>query len=169
MRRLIPVLLVLLLAVGAAGCGGETSREDFEAQVRESRDTTDQALRNIALSEDWDQLLLRIRAASDQIGRAAEELDEVGAPDELEDEHRELVLSLRGLSEEVGNTATALEEEPAFQESPVSALEFAFWDRTQNALAALREQGVDAPPLGRHAPEQGGPGVGGEDDGAGES
>jgi hypothetical protein len=165
MRRLLPVLLVLLLALGAAGCGGdEPTREEFEAQVRDSRDRTDEALENITTAEDWDTLLLRIRAASDQIGAAAEDLDEAGAPEELEAEARELVLSLRGLSDEVGNTATALEEEPAFQQSPVSALEFAFWDRTQEALAALREQGVEAPPLARHsAPTQGGAG---EDDGS---
>ena len=151
--RLASVLVVASLALAAAGCGS-TSREDFEAQVRDSRDRTDAALANIATAQTWDELLLRIRAASDQIGSAADDLEEVGAPDGLEEEAEELVTSLRGLSEEVGNTATALEEEPTFQEAPVSALEFAFWDRTQEALAALRAEGIDVQPLGRHAPPE---------------
>jgi hypothetical protein len=151
-RRLIPLLLVLILALAAAGCGGGPSEEEFAAQVRDSRDRTDTALENITTSEDWDQLLLRIRAASDQIRSAAQDLDEVGAPGEYEDEARELVTSLRGLADEVGNTAAALEEEPTFEQQPVSALEFAFWDRTQEALEALRAEGIDVSPLQRHAP-----------------
>jgi outer membrane murein-binding lipoprotein Lpp len=154
LRRIAPLFAVVLAALAASGCGGGPSEEEFASQVRDSRDRTDAALQNITTAEDWDQLLLRIRAASDQIGSAAEDLDEVGAPDEYEDEARELVTSLRGLSEEVGNTATALEEEPTFQDQPVSALEFAFWDRTQEALASLRTLGIDVPELGRHAPAQ---------------
>lgn len=151
-RLAAPLLIVLALAV--AGCGAETSQEEFEAQVRESRDRTNAALANIATAEDWDQLLLRIRAASDQTRAAAEDLDETGAPSDLEDEANELVLSLRGLSDELDATADALEEEPTFEQAPVSALEFAFWDRMQEALNALRQEGVEVAPLERHAPPE---------------
>jgi hypothetical protein len=146
------LFLALLLATAAVGCGGGPSEDEFASQVRDSRDRTDAALENVTTSEDWDQLLLRIRAASDQIRAAAQDLDEVGAPDEYEEEARELVVSLRGLADEVGNTAVALEEEPTFEQQPVSALEFVFWDRAQEALGALRDQGIDVPPLERHAP-----------------
>jgi hypothetical protein len=154
LRRVAPLLAGLLVVLVAAGCGGGPSEEEFASQVRESRDRTDAALENITTSEDWDQLLLRIRAASDQIRTAAEDLDEVGAPDAYEEEARELVTSLRGLADEVGNTATALEEEPTFEQQPVAALEFAFWDRTQEALTTLRDRGIDVPALDRHTPPQ---------------
>lgn len=152
LRRLPPLLLALPLALAAAGCGGGPSQEEFSSQVRDTRDRTDTALENITTAEDWDQLLLRIRAASDQIRSAADDLDEVGAPDEHEEGAEELVTSLRGLADEVGNTAEALEQEPAFQEQPISALEFAFWQRTQEALTALRNEGIEVAPLDRHAP-----------------
>jgi hypothetical protein len=149
-RRLLPLLLVAFVAV-ASGCGGDApTQEEFETQVQQTRDRTDGTLQNITTATSWDELLLRIRAAADETRAAAEQLDETGAPDGLEDEARELVISLRGLADELAATADALEEETTFDEQPVSGLDFAFWDRAQEALEALREQGVDVEPLARH-------------------
>jgi hypothetical protein len=154
--RICAVLVVVLAASAAAGCGGsEPSQAEFEAQVRESRDRTDAALANIGTSETFDQLLLRIRAASDEARSAAEDLDELGAPGDFDDDAGELVTALRGLADELSATADAIEDDPTFDEQRITGLQFEFWTRTQEALTSLREQGVEVPPLEPHAlPEQ---------------
>ncbi len=154
--RICAVLLVVLAASAAAACGGsEPTQAEFEAQVRDSRDRTDAALENIGTAETFDQLLLRIRAASDQTRAAADDLDELGAPGDFDDEADELVTALRGLADELAATADAIEDDPTFDEQRITGLEFRFWTQTQTALTSLREQGVEVPPLAQHAlPEQ---------------
>jgi hypothetical protein len=150
MLRLVLALGMLLAGLSAAGCmGDETSRADFETQVVESRDRTDAALEHVTGARTWDDLIERIVLAGDAAEAASDDLAETGAPGELEDEARELRLALRALAEEILATAEALDDE-AFEGSTVQGLEFENWNRVQRALAALRKQGVEVPPLERH-------------------
>jgi hypothetical protein len=150
MRRTILALPLALFALATAGCmGGDASREDFEAQVVESRDRTDAALEHVTGARTWDDLLKRIVLAGDAAESAGDDLADTGAPGELEDEAEELRVALRALAEELVATAEALDD-PSFEGSTVQGLEFKNWNRVQKALTALRQEGVEVPPLERH-------------------
>jgi hypothetical protein len=150
MTRLPLVAMLLLVVLVAAGCMGDsTSREDFEAQVRDARDRTDFALAHMTRATTYDELLERIEIAGVEADGAARELDDAGAPSDLRGQADELRDALRALSNELSATAEALSDEQ-FEGSNVQGLEFENWDRVQAALEDLREEGIDVPPLERH-------------------
>ena len=146
MLRTLFASTLLLLALVAAGCAG-SSRDDFADQVRASRDRTDAALENMARSQSVDELLERLRTAADEARGAADDLDQVDPPDELEDEADRLSSAFRALADEVEATAEALADVDF--ESPIEGLDFRNWNSVQDALAELRNQGIDVPPLER--------------------
>ncbi len=143
--------MVLLVALTAAGCmgGGDTSQEEFAAQVVESRDRTDAALEHMTGARTLDDLLERLDLAGDATRAAADDLEDAGAPDELQDEAEELTNGLRALGDEVSATAEALADDQ-FEGSSIQGLEFTNWNRVQSVLADLRKQDIDVPPLERH-------------------
>lgn len=147
--RLTALALALGLALAAAGCGGGPTREDFEAQVQDTRDRTDAALAEVTTAETFDELLGNLTTAGNRTEEAADDLDELGAPDEYEDQAGELVDGLRALAEELRATAAALED-MQLQNSPISGLEFENWNRVQDVLRELQQRGLDVQPLERH-------------------
>jgi hypothetical protein len=142
------VVFSMLLAL-TAGCAGDASREDFEEQVLESRDRTDAALEFITQAQTFDELINRIRLASAASEAAADDLDEVGAPDELAEQGDELSDALHDLGEELEATADGIDS-PEFEGSTVQGLEFRNWVRVNRVLESLREQGIEVAPLERH-------------------
>ena len=80
-RHLLLVLLAVLLLV-AAGCGGsgEPSPEDYAEAVVLNRNRVDFVLARITRAKSQDELLTRMDEASLVIGKAADELDDKGAP-----------------------------------------------------------------------------------------
>ena len=113
MSRTFLVLTMVLVALMAAGCmgGGDTSQEEFAAQVVETRNRTDAALEHMTGARTYDDLLDRIDLAGDAAQAAADDLDDAGAPSELEDQAEELVEALRALGDELAATAEALDDE----------------------------------------------------------
>lgn len=146
---LLTVVLVALMAAGCMGGGADPSQEEFAAQVVETRNRTDAALEHMTQARTYDDLLDRIDLAGDAAQAAADDLEDAGAPSELEDQADELVEALRALGDELAATAEGLDD-PQFEGSTIEGLEFTNWNRAQRALDDLREQGVDVPPLERH-------------------
>ncbi len=147
MSRTFLVLTVVLVALMAAGCmgGGDTSQEEFAAQVVETRNRTDAALEHMTGARTYDDLLDRIDLAGDAAQAAADDLDDAGAPSELEDQAEELVEALRALGDELAATAEALDDEQFDGLDRSKASSFTNWNRAQSALDDLREQGVERP------------------------
>ena len=71
---------------------------------------------------------------------------------ELEQERDQLADNLLALSDEIVATVETFESFPD-QAEATRALNFENWNAVQASLAALRREGVEVPPLGRHAPE----------------
>ncbi len=153
-RRTSLALATVAAAVAAvaAGCGGGgTSREDFEADVRETRDRVDTALASITKASSKEDLLNRMEDASAVVSVAADELDRERAPDEFDDEKDALVARLYELSSELEATSTDIQR-PEFESIVGAAGGFSFesWDATNEVLQQLRQQGIDVQPLARH-------------------
>jgi uncharacterized Ntn-hydrolase superfamily protein len=146
---LLAAVLVALMAAGCMGGGADPSQEEFAAQVVETRNRTDAALEHMTGARTYDDLLDRIDLAGDAAQAAADDLEDAGAPSELEDQAEELVEALRALGDELTATAEALDDEQ-YDGSTIQGLNFTNWTRAQTALDDLREQGVDVPPLERH-------------------
>jgi hypothetical protein len=141
------LVLVLVLGVGCAG-GDE---EDFETEVRETRDRVDDAMAQIGDATSFEDLLRRLRLGGSEVRGASDELGEEDAPDELETETEELVDACVALSGEMTATAAALED--VTQEgssSEIEGINFRNWNRVQRALAAFRREDVAVDPLNRY-------------------
>ena len=148
-RIALGLLAAVLTVVGLAGCGGEPSQEEFEADMVAARDRVDEALEQVTNATSIDDLLARLRIASAEVRSAATDVSEAEAPDDLKDEERELAATLLEFSSEISATVTTLEElEGAAAET--KGLDFAGWTETQKRLAALRKAGVQVPNLERH-------------------
>ena len=149
-RRLVLGVLVAVLALaGLAGCGGEPSQEEFEADMVAARDRVDEALEQVTNATSVEDLLARLRIASAEVRSAATDVSEADAPDDLKDEERALAATLLAFSSEITATVTTLEDlEGAAAET--KGLDFQGWTDTQKRLEELRKAGVQVPNLERH-------------------
>lgn len=152
MLRSTLIVCSVLVATVVAGCGG-ASKEEFSADVLAARNDADAGFAQIVQATSVEDLLARMRIAAVEIRRAATDVREANAPDGLEDERDALADKLLALSDEIAATVETLD---AFPEQAASArgLNFVQWDEVQKALAKLRKQGVNVPPLERHAAAQ---------------
>ena len=152
--RAFPILVVLLvLALLAAGCSGDDSSESFEREVVAARDTADSAFANIREPESTQDLILRLRSGRDEIASASGTVAVADAPDDLTEERRRFAGALSDLAQEfdaAANTVELVQGGPAGEQGQVETLVFDNWEKVQVALAALREEGIDVEPLRRH-------------------
>lgn len=154
--RHVPVtftlVLTLLIALLAAGCGGsEASKEDFGSAMISARNDTDAGLAQIVLADSWEDLLERMKVAAVEVRGAASEVRTADAPEELEDERDLLAERLVALSDEIISTVETFESFPTAQST--SALNFEQWNTVQASLASLRREGIKVKALERHKPE----------------
>ena len=153
MPRPLVIVSALLVAALGAGCGGSNAtKEDFRQDVVTARNHTDAGLAQIVNAQSVDDLLDRMRIAASEVRSAARDLEEAGAPKELQDERDALASRLLALSDEIASTVETLESFPT-QAETTRALSFEEWERVQTALKKLRQQGVNVRPLERHKPE----------------
>ena len=135
---------LLLVAAGCAG-GGDPSPEATREAVVLNRNRVDfvlaritqRAVRRTSCSRAW----TRPRSS---IGKAADELDDKGAPSDFQPEADNLVKSLRQLSVDVQATADQARQ-PGLREPPprrARGLSFDSWDDVNKALAGLAGKGV---------------------------
>jgi hypothetical protein len=148
-------LLVLLLALGlvASACGGsgEPSVEEFSDAVVLNRNRTDFVLGRITRAQSLEELFTRMDEAALTISKAADELDETGAPSDYQPEADDLVKWLRQLSVDVQATADQARV-PGFEGliTETNAISFDSWDEVNKALAGLAGKGIDVTILQRH-------------------
>jgi len=141
-------VVLVAMALAVAACSRGASREEFEDDVRASRDHVDAALAQVTSARTFNELVERLRVAADDISVAADEIEDAGAPDNLRDERDELAESYRALSNEVDATAASLQD--VGRRGLIQGLNFENWDRVQRVLASLRNQEINVRPLGRH-------------------
>lgn len=137
-------------ALALAGCGGgDISRADFQQEVVSARNRIDFALEHASQSTDRDMVIDRLDGAAVDIRDAADDLDDVGAPDGFEDEADRLVEAMRVFADEIEGTVDEFEafRLPLHQ---LQGLNFTGYTQVQQALLALRRQGIQVPLLGRH-------------------
>jgi hypothetical protein len=142
---------VLLLAVGlatsASACGGssEPSAEEFAKAVVLNRNRVDFVLGRITRAQSVDELLTRMDEAAIVIGKAADELEDTGAPDDYQPEADDLVTSFRQLSVDIQATADQART-PGFEDlltnPALNGLSFESWDQANKALAGLAGKGI---------------------------
>jgi hypothetical protein len=143
----VALVLALLPLLAACSLGSD---DDFAETVQASRNDVDRALQQVTEATTFDDLLERLRSSSRTIAVAADRVAETDPPDDLRDERDELEQSYRALADEVDATAVALEDVTNEDSPPIEGINFRNWDRVQRALTALREEGIEVRPLGRH-------------------
>jgi len=136
----------------SAGDGTPSTRAEYKVVVVKNRDRVDFVLGRLSSAKSLEELLVRMDEAAKTIDAAAGDLDKVTPPKGLEDEHGRLVGKLEALSADIQGTADQARE-PGFQDLLLTAdgLSFDSWDEINAVLKDLREQGVEVPPLSRHA------------------
>ena len=144
-RRSVFVLLAVLVLI-AAGCGGgQPSAEDYADAVVLNRNRADFVLGRITRAQSPEELLNRMDEAALVIGKAANELDDKGAPDEFQPEASNLVKWLRQLSVDIQATADQARV-PGFEnlltDQALQGLSFDSWDNVNKALAGLAGKGI---------------------------
>jgi hypothetical protein len=149
-------LLVLLLALGlvASACGGSggPSVEEYSDAVVLNRNRTDYVLGRITRAQSLEELFTRMDEAALTISKAADELDETGAPSDYQPEADDLVKWLRQLSVDVQATADQARV-PGFEGliTETNAISFDSWDEVNKALAGLAGKGIEVTILQRHS------------------
>ena len=101
------LLVLLLLALGllVSGCGGSgPSVEEYSDAVVLNRNRTDFVLGRITRAQSLEELFTRMDEAALTISKAADELEETGAPSDYQPEADDLVKWLRQLSVDVQAT-----------------------------------------------------------------
>jgi len=145
-HRLLVVALLGVLLVIAAGCGGgQPSAEDYADSVVLNRNRVDFVLARITRAQSPEELLNRMDEAALVIGKAADELDDDGAPVDFQPEAGKLVKSMRQLSVDIQATADQ-SREPGFEDllnnQSLNGLSFDSWDSMNKALAGLAGKGI---------------------------
>jgi hypothetical protein len=149
-------LVVLLLAVSlvATACGGfgGPSVEEYSDAVVLNRNRVDFVFGRITRADSVEEFLTRMDEAAIVIGKAGEELDKLGAPDEFQPEADELAAAFSQLSVDIQATADQART-PGFEGliTEMNAISFDSWDQANKALAGLAGKGVPVSILQRYS------------------
>jgi hypothetical protein len=151
-RLLVVLLLALGLVASACGGSGEPSVEEFSDSVVLNRNRTDFVLARITRAQSLEELFTRMDEAALTISKAADELEDTGAPSDYQPEADDLVKSLRQLSVDVQATADQARV-PGFEGliTETNAISFDSWDQVNKALAGLAGKGIEVMILQRHS------------------
>lgn len=150
--RLLLVLLLSLCLVASACGGGEPSVEEFGDAVVLNRNRADFVLGRITRAQSLEELLTRMDEAAVVIGKAADELEDTGAPADFQPEADNLVEGFRQLSVDIQATADQARI-PGFENlfQGTQALAFDSWDDSNEALAGLAGKGIQVSILQRYS------------------
>jgi hypothetical protein len=145
--RLLLVLLLAAVSLAVSGCGGsEPSVEEFGDAVVLNRNRVDFVLGRITRAQSQEELLARMDEAALVISKAADELEDTGAPADFEPEATNLVASFRQLSVDIQATADQARI-PGFEtlltDAALQGLSFDSWNDVNKALAGLAGKGIE--------------------------
>ena len=117
-----------------------------------NRNRTDFVLGRITRAQSLEELFTRMDEAALTISKAADELEETGAPSDYQPEADDLVKWLRQLSVDVQATADQARI-PGFEGliTQTNAISFDSWDKVNKALAGLAGKGIEVTILQRHS------------------
>ena len=143
--------VVVIVGVVVLGNDGTTSRQEYQAAVVNARDRVDFAYGRIAQSQSPEELIERLDEASVVVGDTASDLDDKGAPSDLEDVNDELVKALRAFSDVLAGSAAQFKD-PTFAGlvPGITSLDFPEWDKVNVVLAKLNKEGIEVEQLARH-------------------
>jgi hypothetical protein len=150
-RRIVAALAALtLLGVGATACAGDddSSLEDYEASVVETRNAVDDALANISEAQSRNDFLNRMEQAAVLISRAADDLDDAEVAEGFEEETTNLTAALRSLSTDLEQTAAQFRVTPELFNS--EGLAFEGWTEANRILRDLKKQDIEVEPIANH-------------------
>lgn len=109
--RLVPAVLVILAALLLAACGGdETSKDDYQDQMRNvAKDITTASDEVSSMKPDAEPAdrAKTIRRQSELLEAAADKAEGIDAPGDAEDAHKEFVGALRDYAKLLGRLADA--------------------------------------------------------------
>jgi hypothetical protein len=147
---------VVIVGVVVLGGDGTTSKQEYQAAVVNARDRVDFAYAHIARSQSIDEVIDRLDEASVVVGDTASDLDDKGAPSDLEDLNDELVKALRDFSDVLGASAAQFRD-PSFAGAlgGLNSLSFPEWDKVNVVLAKLKKMGIEVEQLARHGGDAG--------------
>jgi hypothetical protein len=144
----------MAVAVSASACGGssEPSVEEFAEAVVLNRNRVDFVLGRITRAQSLDELLTRMDEAAVVVGKAADELEDTGAPSDYQPEANNLVKAFNQLSVDLQATADQARV-PGFEtlltDPALQGLSFDSWDEANKALAGLAGKGIQVSILQR--------------------
>jgi hypothetical protein len=128
------LVLVLLLALTASGCGGdEASPEAFRSDALEVCRTANDRIRALGTPESYTETQLYARRAEDAVADQIDELDELSPPAELQDSYELYLATLQTRQRQLGGLADAAD---------------------QNSMQDLQRVGSELDALGATAREQ---------------
>jgi len=149
----VAAVAAVAVAAGILLLGGDeaSSRESYQSAVVNARDRVDFAYARIARSQSPEDLIERLDDASVVVGDTASDLDDTGAPDDLQDLNDQLVTALRAFSDVLAGTSAQFED-PTFAGTVpgITSLSFPEWNKVNAVLAALKKRGVEVEQLARH-------------------
>ncbi len=100
-----------MTALSLAACGGDgrLSKAEYEETVRSAYGEVQQAFRETNV-ESTDELADSVEAAQEQLRDAADELEGVQPPEDVEAENAQIVLAMRAYAEDLDRLRNAAEQ-----------------------------------------------------------
>jgi hypothetical protein len=104
------LLLILSAALALVGCGGDgrLSKAEYEERVRSAYGEVQQAFRETNVAST-NEMAVRVEAAQEQLREAADELDDVEPPKDIETENSQLVDGMRRYADDLDRLRNAAE------------------------------------------------------------
>ena len=152
MRIPAAIVVLVVLAVAAAGCGSSKTvgTDEYHGSVVKVRDRTDYALAEIAKAKTKDEFLDQMEASADLIDDAANDFAGAGSANGFEDESKQLTKQLHQLAADLAGTAEQVRT-PGYEGLlNAKGLSFQSWVEINKIFASLSKQGIAVELLGRH-------------------
>lgn len=144
----------VLLVAGCGGGGDAPTTAEYEQAVVAAVDRIDFALNRVTRPPSPEELINRMGEASTTIDDAAADLDELGAPNEFQEDNEKLVKALGDLGNDVGLLGEQLEDPAFFQafiQDSTQGFSFESWDKVNLELGGLVGAGLQVKTLQRQA------------------
>jgi hypothetical protein len=158
-RILMTGVLLAALVLAASGCGGggggggdRLSKSAYEKKVQAEGKKITSAFRALSSSRtnDFDQLAKNVQKGKSELRDAADRLDGVSPPSDIEGAHKDLVAGMRGLADDLEPLVKALKAHDKKKISKVSSdlSKSPSGRKAQKAVNEMKKKGYDVGVLG---------------------